>query len=90
MTANAAHQTDPLARLGRQIVAAAEVRVHRRRRRRTMLTVSATTLALSGAIGVAALQTDIVGPPLPACMSHFAQYVTARIDLNVREGLDKT
>lgn len=90
MTANAAHQTDPLARLGQQIVAAAEVRWHRRRRRRTVLTVGATTLALSGAIGVAALQDDIVGPTLPALEPLFAQYENERIDMQVDEGLDKT
>lgn len=90
MTANAAHHTDPLARLGQQIVGAAEVRWHRRRRRRTVLAVSTATLALSGALGVAALQDDILIPSPPADPQFFRQYEDARVDLQVAEGLDKT
>jgi len=74
---------DPLARLGRQLVSAAELRAVRRRRRRTVLAVSTTTLALSGAIGVAAIQIDIVGPTSPPQAPLFAPDGSARINLQV-------
>ncbi len=85
MTANAAHQTDPLARLGRQLISAAQVRTVRRRRRRTALSVSAATLALSCAIGVAALQTDVVVTVPPTHVRLFGQYRDARVNLRLVE-----
>lgn len=89
MTAQA-REMDPLARLGRQIVVAAERRAVRRHRRRVALVVSTATLALGVVAGVGALQTDYVGPiPSPA-FPEFRQYANARIDLQVREGLDTT
>lgn len=89
MTANAGHQIDPLARLGRQLVVAAEHRLQRRRRRRTALTVSAATLALGGAVGVAAIETDVLVTPIPMQAPGFAQHGSDRVDLTVSGSLNE-
>lgn len=85
MTASAGHQIDPLARLGRQLVVAAEHRLLRRRRRRTVATVSAATLALGGVVGVGAIEPDVVGPIAPQAR-FWAPHGSDRVDLSVSIG----
>jgi hypothetical protein len=89
MPTNQAPRLDAVAEVQTQLIHAAKLRLSRRRRQRLLVAIAAGTLLVVVSVGVAAIHTDIVGPP-PVPQPFYEQEGNDRVDATTSEGLDRS